>query len=74
MKHAVKVRIYPTHEQQISLSKAFGCARWFWNNLLALTHQLYKAREDGKCYVEVDRFFPLQRLAQSVSIELVACR
>jgi putative transposase len=46
MKHAVKVRIYPTDEQQIALSKAFGCARWFWNNSLALTNQLYK--ETGK--------------------------
>ena len=46
MKHAVKVRIYPTDEQQVALSKAFGCALWFWNNSLATTHQLYK--ETGK--------------------------
>lgn len=46
MKHAVKVRIYPTDEQQIALSKAFGCARWFWNNSLAMTNQIYK--ETGK--------------------------
>jgi putative transposase len=36
MKHAVKVRIYPNDEQQVALSKAFGCARWFWNNSLAI--------------------------------------
>jgi putative transposase len=46
MKHAVKVRIYPTDEQQVALSKAFGCARWFWNNSLAMTNQIYK--ETGK--------------------------
>ncbi len=46
MKQAVKVRIYPTDEQQVALSKAFGCARWFWNNSLSLTNQLYK--ETGK--------------------------
>lgn len=46
MKHAVKVRIYPTSEQQEALSKAFGCARWFWNNSLAQTNRLYK--ETGK--------------------------
>ncbi|MEG4487688.1 RNA-guided endonuclease TnpB family protein [Microcoleus sp. D2_18a_B4] len=46
MKHAVKVRIYPTDEQQEALSKAFGCARWFWNNSLAQTNQIYK--ETGK--------------------------
>lgn len=46
MKHAVKVRIYPTDDQQVALSKAFGCARWFWNNSLAETNRLYK--ETGK--------------------------
>jgi putative transposase len=46
MKHAVKVRIYPTDEQQVALSKAFGCARWFWNNSLAQTNRLYQ--ETGK--------------------------
>ena len=46
MKHAVKVRIYPTDEQKEALSKAFGCARWFWNNSLSETNQLYK--ETGK--------------------------
>nr|WP_290228330.1 RNA-guided endonuclease TnpB family protein [Trichocoleus desertorum] len=46
MKHAVKVRIYPSTEQQEALSKAFGCARWFWNHSLAETNRLYK--ETGK--------------------------
>lgn len=46
MKHAVKVRIYPNDEQIEALSKAFGCARWFWNNSLAETNRLYK--ETGK--------------------------
>ncbi|MEG4319414.1 MULTISPECIES: RNA-guided endonuclease TnpB family protein [unclassified Microcoleus] len=43
---AVKVRIYPNDEQKQALSKAFGCARWFWNNSLAETNRLYK--ETGK--------------------------
>lgn len=43
---AVKVRIYPTEAQKEDLSKAFGCARWFWNNSLAETNRLYK--ETGK--------------------------
>jgi putative transposase len=46
MKKAVKVRIYPSDEQKEALSKAFGCARWFWNNSLAETNRLYK--ETGK--------------------------
>ena len=43
---AVKVRIYPSDEQKEALSKAFGCARWFWNNSLSETNRLYK--EAGK--------------------------
>ncbi|MGA9381182.1 MAG: helix-turn-helix domain-containing protein, partial [Phormidium sp.] len=36
MRNVVKVRIYPTAEQQVALSKAFGCARWWWNHALNL--------------------------------------
>lgn len=43
---AVKVRIYPTEAQKEDLAKAFGCARWFWNNSLAETNRLYQ--ETGK--------------------------
>ncbi|GET44420.1 helix-turn-helix domain-containing protein [Microseira wollei] len=30
MLKAVKVRIYPTDEQQSHLAQAFGCVRWVW--------------------------------------------
>ena len=43
---ATKIRIYPTAVQEESLAKAFGCARWFWNNSLAETQKLY--HETGK--------------------------
>lgn len=46
MRSVVKVRIYPNNEQKESLSKAFGCSRWYWNNSLAETTRLYK--ETGK--------------------------
>ncbi len=43
---AVKVRIYPSIEQQSHLVQAFGCARWVWNQSLATMSQTYK--ETGK--------------------------
>jgi putative transposase len=43
---AVKVRIYPTIEQQSHLAQAFGCVRWVWNQSLATMSQTYK--ETGK--------------------------
>lgn len=46
MLSATKIRIYPTPAQEEKLAKAFGCARWFWNNSLAETQKLYK--ETGK--------------------------
>jgi putative transposase len=41
-----KIRIYPNAKQEASLAKAFGCARWYWNNSLAETQKVYQ--ETGK--------------------------
>ncbi len=46
MLKAVKVRLYPTPEQQVSLSRSFGCARWYWNFALDACIQHYQ--ETGK--------------------------
>ena len=43
---AVKVRLYPTPEQQVLLSQHFGCARWWWNYALYKSIETYK--ETGK--------------------------
>ena len=46
MLKVVKVRLYPTPEQQVALSKSFGCARWYWNFALNACIQHYQ--ETGK--------------------------
>ena len=46
MVKVVKVRLYPTLEQQVALSKSFGCARWYWNHALNACIQHYQ--ETGK--------------------------
>jgi putative transposase len=38
----IKVRLYPTAEQQVALSKSFGCARWYWNYALNACIQHYQ--------------------------------
>lgn len=43
---ALKVRLYPTPEQQILLSQHFGCARWWWNYALNKSIETY--RDTGK--------------------------
>ncbi len=46
MLKVVKVRLYPTTEQEIALAKSFGCARWYWNYALNACIQHYS--ETGK--------------------------
>ena len=43
---AVKVRLYPTPEQERLLAQSFGCARWWWNYALNKSIETYK--ESGK--------------------------
>lgn len=40
---AIKVRLYPSLEQQLGLSKSFGCARWYWNYALNACIQHYES-------------------------------
>lgn len=42
MLKSVKVRLYPTDGQRVSLSKSFGCARWYWNYALHYCIQHYE--------------------------------
>ncbi|MEQ8384813.1 MAG: helix-turn-helix domain-containing protein, partial [Coleofasciculus sp. A1-SPW-01] len=43
MQHqAVKVRLYPTTEQQEILAQHFGCSRWWWNHALNLCIETYQ--------------------------------
>ena len=44
---AVKVRLYPTPEQEVLLSQHFGCARWWWNFALNKSIETYKDTGKG---------------------------
>ncbi len=58
MKHVVKVRIHPTVEQEQVLSNAFGCARWYWNNSLNATNELYKETGKGLSQIGMNSRLP----------------
>ena len=60
MLKVLKVRIYPTEPQKVSLAKAFGTTRWVWNHFLALTNQTYK--ETGKGIAKYDMIKQLPKL------------
>jgi putative transposase len=82
MKRVAKVRIYPTTEQKKVLSKAFGCARWYWNNSLNATSQLYKETGKGLSQIGMNSRLPVlkqeyewlgetySQVLQSVSLNL----
>jgi putative transposase len=59
MQHqAIKVRLYPTIEQQEILSQHFGCSRWWWNYALNLCIETYKATGKGLTQVALNKFLP----------------
>ncbi|GET44285.1 RNA-guided endonuclease InsQ/TnpB family protein [Microseira wollei] len=59
MQHqAVKVRLYPTTEQQQILAQHFGCSRWWWNYALNLCIETYKATGKGLTQVALNKFLP----------------
>lgn len=47
MLKAIKVRIYPTDEQSVTLTKHFGCTRWLWNLCLSVMTETYKTTGKG---------------------------
>ena len=58
MLKTVKVRLYPTKAQQIALTKAFGCCRWFWNYSLNLTNETYSATGRGLSRADIQGMLP----------------
>ena len=67
MLQVVKVRIYPTKVQKVSLAKAFGTTRWVWNHFLALTNQTYK--ETSKGIAKYDMIKQLPKLKKQEETE-----
>ncbi|MEG4046543.1 RNA-guided endonuclease TnpB family protein, partial [Microcoleus sp. Pol17_C1] len=59
MYKAYKYRIYPTDEQEVLLSKSFGCARWFWNYALNLCQETYKNTGKGLSRAYIQGLLPV---------------
>ncbi len=55
---AVKVRLYPTIEQQAILAQHFGCSRWWWNHALNLCIETYKATGKALSQSALNTFLP----------------
>ncbi|MBD6617815.1 IS200/IS605 family element transposase accessory protein TnpB [Komarekiella sp. 'clone 1'] len=53
MLDVLKVRIYPNKEQEISLTKSFGCSRFVWNFYLNKTNTQYEETGKGMTYCQM---------------------
>ncbi|MEA5522373.1 IS200/IS605 family element RNA-guided endonuclease TnpB [Limnoraphis robusta] len=55
---ALKVRFYPNQEQQVQLSKEFGCARFVYNRFLAEWNKTYEETGKGLSYTKCANQLP----------------
>ncbi|MEH2304176.1 RNA-guided endonuclease TnpB family protein [Nostoc sp.] len=60
----VKVRLYPSLEQEIQLAQTFGCARWWWNYALNKSIETYKKTGKGLSRVALNAFLPTLKKAE----------
>ncbi len=57
-RQALKVRLYPTNQQQQILTQHFGCARWWWNYGLNQCIETYKATGKGLSQSALNSMLP----------------
>jgi len=58
MHRAIKVRLYPTIEQEALLAKAFGTTRWLWNYFLDLNNKTYLETGKGISGMDLKKLIP----------------
>ncbi|MFB2976757.1 RNA-guided endonuclease InsQ/TnpB family protein [Microseira sp. BLCC-F43] len=69
---AVKVRLYPSKEQEILLAQTFGVARWWWNYALNKSIETYKATGKGLGQTALNSLLP-QLKKQEETLWLADC-
>jgi putative transposase len=58
MYRAVKIRIYPTDEQESYLAQCFGNTRWLWNYMVNATTTAYKETAKSLVFAAMDKLLP----------------
>jgi putative transposase len=67
MLRAIKVRLYPNHQQQEKLSQVMGSCRWFWNYALNLCNETYKQTGKGLGRIAINKELPKLKKAEDTS-------
>ena len=74
----IKVRLYPTKNQEALLSIIFGCKRFIWNQMLAERQRVYQALKDDKAALHAFKYrtekeckalFPFLKKADSMALQ-----
>ena len=70
LNRAIKYRAYPTPEQQVLLSKTFGCVRFVWNHMLTDARQFLN--ETGTFFIptpaKYKKEFPFLKEVDSLAL------
>ena len=70
LNRAIMYRAYPTPEQQVLLSKTFGCVRFVWNHMLMDAQQFLN--EAGKFFIptpaKYKKEFPFLKEVDSLAL------
>jgi putative transposase len=64
MFHSTRYRIYPNAEQEVLLSKHFGCVRWVFNWALATKKAAWEARKENLSKFDLDKRLPELKRAE----------
>lgn len=64
MFHSTRYRIYPNAEQEVLLSKHFGCVRWVFNWALATKKAAWEARKENLSKFDLDKRLPEMKRAE----------
>ena len=55
MLKAIKVRIYPTDNQEVYINKLLGTCRYIYNNLLAFKKQEYEEKQNNISFSQLGK-------------------
>jgi len=64
---ATQYRIYPNAEQEVLLSKHFGCCRWLWNRSLAAKIEAWTERKENISRYQLSAGIPALKKAEETA-------
>ena len=64
---ATQYRIYPNAEQEVLLSKHFGCCRWLWNRSLTMKTEAWTERKENISRYQLSAAIPELKKAEETS-------